>query len=778
MALFSALALRGPVVALIDDIHWADPALLDILEEIDDRVVGGLMVLCTSRPDLAMQRPGWGGGRRETTVVRLEPLGGADSERLVHLLLDIDDLPARVREQILARAEGNPFFLEEILRQLIDTGVVRRAGDRWSAAVGIEEVDIPDTVQGVLAARIDMLPQDDRRVLRAASVVGRTFWTGSVDLLAPPEGPRPPAVDDSLRRLEERDLVLARLGSALVGEVEYLFKHILTRDVAYESIPRRERVAAHVSVARWIESATGDRTREFAEQLAHHYATAVQLAADTGVPLDGQVRADAVAWLLRAGTDARRRSAISTAQRLAAQAVDLSATDVERCAALELQADAFAHDSFGELGWPAIIEAAELADRSPDIPDEHAALLYAKAVEYPVRWPGMMTSEPDERPVRSMLERGLALAPPGDSPGLARLLAMKAGWPFAFPESVTDDELPARRAAGLEATEMALRLGDINLASTALDAVNSADMHHGNYAAAVTSWLRRWELRDRLTDELEIADLYAVGAWTHHEVGLYAESVRIARAAPAGVSLSTTLHARAWLVLSLYRLGRWGDAVAEFDEILTLLGDRWQAPPLYVTGAFATVAAVRELRGEHEQADRLGGVVRRVPFESTRCYPDRVWLELVTGHEERAQRALRQLPYGWGVNAGATWAVRCDAAWVEPDHAVARVVAEGARGHGVWAGAKAVPPFADRLAGVTAWHEGDHESARAALLVAAEGFDGVAMRFEAARTRAVLARLGDATGVAALSALRSQSDDVYADLRVVRDRMLDRLPPA
>jgi len=152
-ALLSSLGADRPVVAVVEDIHWADSALLDLLEDIAQRVEGALLLVCPSRPELTSRRPGWGGGRRRFSSLVLEPLGPDEADRLVGLLLDIDDLPASLRQRILERGEGNPFFLEEILRRLIDEGRLVRDGERWRATSRARDVEIPDTIQAVLAAR-------------------------------------------------------------------------------------------------------------------------------------------------------------------------------------------------------------------------------------------------------------------------------------------------------------------------------------------------------------------------------------------------------------------------------------------------------------------------------------------------------------------------------------------------------------------------------------------------------------------------------------------------
>ena len=261
---FSALAASGPVIVTIEDIHWADPALLDLLEDVADRSEGPLLFLCPARPELTARRPDWGGGRWNHSSLLLEPLSTNDSSELLDLLVEGGALSNDLRAQILERAGGNPFFLEEIVQRLLDE------------PASAEDLEIPDTVQGVLAARIDLLTPIEKRVLQSASVVGRTFWNGAVGSLLEP-GLDPVELDEVLRRLEDRGLVHARTGSSIVGERQFSFRHILIKDVAYEGLPRRDRARAHARVAEWIERQTGDREREFAELLAHHYEHAYRV---------------------------------------------------------------------------------------------------------------------------------------------------------------------------------------------------------------------------------------------------------------------------------------------------------------------------------------------------------------------------------------------------------------------------------------------------------------------------------------------------------------------
>ena len=190
---------------VIEDIHWADPALLDLLQDLADRGEGPTLFLCPARPELTARRPGWGGGRWNHSSLLLEPLSAAESGQLLDLLVERGTVTSDLRSRILERAGGNPFFLEEIVQRLMDE------------PAGIEWLEIPDTVQGVLAARIDLLTPLEKRALQSASVIGRTFWNGAVrSLLDPDRGSL--ELDEVLRRLEDRGLVHARIGSTIVGD--------------------------------------------------------------------------------------------------------------------------------------------------------------------------------------------------------------------------------------------------------------------------------------------------------------------------------------------------------------------------------------------------------------------------------------------------------------------------------------------------------------------------------------------------------------------------------
>ncbi len=224
------LARERPVVLLLEDMHWAEDELCDLIDTLVAQVQGPLLVLVTARPEMLDRRPAWGGAWHRTSAMRLEALPATDSDRLVAGLLGAD-APAAIRELVVERAEGNPFFVEELVGTLIDRGVLSRRNGSWAFGELPKGFHVPDSIQAVLAARIDLLPEAEKAALQAASVIGRTFWTGPVYELVAGESP-------NFGLLEERDFVRRRAGSSLAGEREYVIKHALTREVAYGSLPK------------------------------------------------------------------------------------------------------------------------------------------------------------------------------------------------------------------------------------------------------------------------------------------------------------------------------------------------------------------------------------------------------------------------------------------------------------------------------------------------------------------------------------------------------------
>ena len=257
------LADRRPLVLVFEDLHWADDALLDFVDGLVDRLTDvPLLVLATARPEFLERRPAWGGGKPNAVTLSLPPLSDEASARLVSTLLDRPLLEAERQHALLVKIGGNPLYAEQYARAFVERG---------------DLVDLPETVQGIIAARLDGLSHEEKRVLQDAAVVGKVFWLAAVEAIA---GLARSELDEILHRLERKQFVQRARRSAVSGEAEFAFRHVLLRDVAYGQIPRSARAERHQRAAAWLESL--GRAEGHAEMLADHYLNALEYARAAG----------------------------------------------------------------------------------------------------------------------------------------------------------------------------------------------------------------------------------------------------------------------------------------------------------------------------------------------------------------------------------------------------------------------------------------------------------------------------------------------------------------
>jgi class 3 adenylate cyclase/tetratricopeptide (TPR) repeat protein len=262
-----SLAVARPTVLVFEDLHWADEALLVFLEYLAEWSQGvPLLILCPARPELYERRPGWGAGLRNAHTINLSPLSDQETAELVTHLVTTGLRPELV-QAILERAGGNPLYAEEFVRLLADRGL--------EADTGM----LPDSVQALIAARLDTLLPERKGLLQDAAVVGKVFWAGA---LAEMGGRLIEDVEVDVHELARKELVRPARTSSMAGETEYVFTHLLVRDVAYSQIPRAERARRHRAAAAWIERKAGERVEDLAEVLAHHYLQALELAEAAG----------------------------------------------------------------------------------------------------------------------------------------------------------------------------------------------------------------------------------------------------------------------------------------------------------------------------------------------------------------------------------------------------------------------------------------------------------------------------------------------------------------
>jgi predicted ATPase len=256
------IARDQTLVLAWEDIHWADQGMLDLIEYLTQWVRAPVLMVCLAREELLERRPEWGGARRSTTTLFLDPLGDAEARELIGRLLSDAGASRELVGAIAERADGNPLFAEEMVHRLREEGV--GAAD-----------ELPDTVQALLAARLDSLEPFERRLVAHAAVVGRTLWEGALQAVATAEGAD---LHPALLSLRKKDILVAGEAGLLAGEAELAFKHVLMRDVAYAMLPKMVRARKHFEVAGFIEERARERLDEVVALLADHYGRAAQLA--------------------------------------------------------------------------------------------------------------------------------------------------------------------------------------------------------------------------------------------------------------------------------------------------------------------------------------------------------------------------------------------------------------------------------------------------------------------------------------------------------------------
>jgi class 3 adenylate cyclase/tetratricopeptide (TPR) repeat protein len=421
---FEALAEQRPLVLVFEDIQWADDGLLDFVEHLVDWVHDvPMLILCTARLELLERRPAWGGGKINAATVALSPLTDEDTAKLIWAL------GAETPQNLLERCGGNPLYAEQYVRMLAERG---------------SSEALPETVQGIIAARLDSLATKEKALLQNAAVVGKVFWLGALG-----------ATEQQLHPLQQKEFVGRARRSSVDGETEYAFKHLLVRDVAYGQVPRADRAGKHLRVAEWIESL--GRAEDHAEMLAHHYASALALMRAASQDVDG-VAARARAVFRDAGTRAVTLNALAAAERYFSDALELMpADDPERTELLyDLGRTRFLHL---EEGWDELEAARDGFVGNGD--RERAA--EAELLLAQVAW-----RQGRGDVVRRHLEQARELAGSGSSRTRAAVLTEVSR--YAMLGGRTDEAISAAR----EAIELAEELGLDELKAQALNNLGSA----------------------------------------------------------------------------------------------------------------------------------------------------------------------------------------------------------------------------------------------------------------------------------------------------------------
>ncbi len=609
--LISELGARGAAVVVVEDLHWAAEPLVEVLTRVLSEAQGPVLVLATTRPDHAPFPV--------ADMLSLERLADTEVAELVEAAL-AGPLDARALELIAGHAEGNPFFAEEVLADLLDRGLLERGPGGWTPRDGAVDLGIPDSVQGVLAARIDLLPADAKAALQAASVIGRSFTPAGLAALT--------GASAEVRTLVERGFVRPT-------EPELVFKHALTRDVAYGSLPKAQRAHLHATFARWLEA--GDATDRRAGVLAHHYSEAVapDIAGLAWRDLEdelGQLSAAALRWLRRAAALSLARFDLDDALAQLHRAAELAPGDAEVWHAIG-RVNALKFD--GEAMWPAMQKAIELT-----VGTEALAELYAELTFESTMRGGMWKRPLDHALVESWLGRALELADAG-SGARARALVTKSMWE-------DDAELAA------QAVELAERLDDPVLLSYAYWARSGAAFVCFDYHEADRWAQRRSALLSRLTDPDKIAHIYYYAATAALAAGRPDEAELLVRRhdiVASRLSPHHEVHALAVLLFVEEALGHWDEVRRLQDRVERAVAANQGTPCVLAPRSLLSCAVACEELGRDVEARRLEEAATEQGFHDDALG---VWLDpppahlaLLRGDVERLDALLAA--------SGATW---------------------------------------------------------------------------------------------------------------------------
>jgi class 3 adenylate cyclase len=553
------LAAATPTVVVVEDIHWAELDLLDLLERLVSDVRGPVMLVATARPEVVELRPTWGSGKRNTTMLWLDPLSVAAVSQLLDGKLPM--LPDDLRELLVERADGNPFFLEELVGELVDSAVLVQSDQGW--VVGRYDADfaMPDTVHAVLAARIDRLPPLEKAALQAGAIGGRVFWGAPVVHLLD-------GVEPDFALLEERDLVAERRSGG-GDDREFAIKHALTREVAYGSIPKARRGRLHASLAEWLEGTSG-RADDRAPQLAYHYAEAADPRDADLVWTDdpeglAHVRERAVHWLMRAGQLARGRHEMEEAVELFTRAIDLTDDAYGQATLWRAIGEAHALQYDGEGMRIALLRAVDGPLSDAERAETYAFLAFQSSIRS-----AMWSIRLNMDLIEEWATRALELAEEG-SEAKARALLARAN---AELTGATDEALD-------EASTLADALDSAELRSFALGARTQAEFDRRRFDAAAASSDARLALLSQIDDPDHLCEAYEAAAPAVAAVCRFDEARRLAEL-HASLSQRLSPHHRVHSVsldLELAEtLGDWHGLAAQTDRALAAIDANLATP--------------------------------------------------------------------------------------------------------------------------------------------------------------------------------------------------------
>ncbi len=554
-AYLEAVAGGEPLVLAWEDIHWADEGMLDLIEYLSQWLRSPVLQVCLARDELLERRPGWGASRRTTTSLFLDPLAPADTRELIAALLRDAGAKPDVVGVLAERAEGNPLFAEEMVQRLAEEGSSKAA-------------ELPDTVQGLLAARLDSLGPLERHLVAHAAVVGRVFWEGALAPVAAAEGGD---LQEALLTLREKDIIVPGEGARLADEQELAFKHVLIRDVAYEMLPKAVRARKHFEVGVFIEQRAGERRHEVVALLAEHYGRAATLGAEVRLDPDElmPLRAKALEFLEAAGDAAGALYSNQEALAHYEVAAALGAgDDAQQARIREKQGDLALR--LGRVDAAIAVWEQDLEYYAGQDDLEHVAELHRK-IGAALAHKGQRTEAIQHH------QQGINLIKDGP-PSLALVrLYEEAAWLYM---QVGDNMLAIY--ASEKALRLAERLGEVRAASRAHGIFGRVFGRIGDTAKARENLQRAIELAQDSDENETVLAMLALGHHLENAEGdypaaesSYAEALALAQRigdVPAQIELHAALAQLAFYRCDWEQVGVSNDASAELAEREGLLG--------------------------------------------------------------------------------------------------------------------------------------------------------------------------------------------------------------
>jgi hypothetical protein len=600
---FEIAARRAPLVLVFEDLHWSSDSLLDLFEFVmQPRGDLPLLMLALTRPELLDRRPGWGGGRRNYTSISLEPLNDRDTARLVDQLLE--GCPTDLVDRVVRRAEGNPFFAGELIRSVAE----RSGGDK-----------LPDTVQATVLARLDQLAPEERRIIQLGSVFGRAFRPPGLLALEPTlQG-----LDEIVDRLLEKDLLRS------TGADIFAFRHILIREVAYQTLTRAERGRLHAAAAAWLEGLAGEREDSLAELIAYHYREAATMATAQrpGEAETERIRKKAVDWLSRAADVAAAGAANLEGGRHLRSAIELA--EPTRLPDLYQRLGGMAES--GEQIVEAYQTALRLCREQGRPPTQQLQILAGLLTAY-MRFQGSVANRlPEEAMAELRRDAGTLAAQVTDDRTLGAYFAAEAFFPFwvgAY-RPATEAEIAAAEASAERAPEIARRLDNPNLQSTALDALAGAGQFQLDWRSSREYSRQRLAFQDRL-ELFEKVDAYSMVTWSSALLGDLDEAERVSAQGLAqiqpGQVPAITLHLVAWRIYTLTLLGRWDDALVMAERARQLWIESGRSSAGYAIRGFMAAIDVARAKQDERLVEQYGAIHDEISAAFPEGTPFRRWL--------------------------------------------------------------------------------------------------------------------------------------------------------